>query len=183
MKITSYSQIRKELQFIRDGNYEVDYEIHRLWDWVEKQMNERHEGMAVLNIDPDFQRPHVWKERQQRMWLEFILRGGKTGRVFYFNHPSWMRGYNKGEFVLVDGKQRLEALRKWMANEIKVFGSYKSEYTDNPAMVGNTLKVNVNSLPTKADVLRWYLQMNGGGTPHKPSELKKVIDILKEETK
>jgi hypothetical protein len=181
MKLTTYAEIRQHFQFIREGDYEVDYELPHVWDWVSRQMSGRDGDMVLLNIDPDFQRPHVWKERQQRMWLEFFMRGGRTGRVLYFNHPSWMRGYNKGEFVLVDGKQRLEAIRRWMADEIKVFGSYKSEYTDSCRMLSNTIKINVNTLPTKAEVLRWYVQMNGGGTPHSKKDLLKVLDLLKEE--
>lgn len=38
-----------------------------------------------LQLNPEFQRRHVWTQEQQKKYIEFILRGGKTGRDFYFN--------------------------------------------------------------------------------------------------
>lgn len=40
-----------------------------------------------LQLDPDFQRAHVWTEEQQIKFVEYALRGGVSGRDFYFNHP------------------------------------------------------------------------------------------------
>jgi hypothetical protein len=40
------------------------------------------------------------------------------------------------------------------------------------------MKINVNSLLTKADVLRWYIQFNAGGTPHTAEEIEKVKALL-----
>ena len=58
-----------------------------------------------------------------------MLRGGITGRDLYFNHPGWMRDW-KGEFVMVDGKQRLEAIRRFFHNEIPAFDSLFKGFTD-----------------------------------------------------
>lgn len=38
-----------------------------------------------LEMNPDFQRGHIWTEEQQSKYIEFILKGGKSGRDFYFN--------------------------------------------------------------------------------------------------
>ena len=38
-----------------------------------------------LQLTPNFQRGYVWTEYQQIKYVEFILRGGKSGRDFYFN--------------------------------------------------------------------------------------------------
>lgn len=167
-------------QLTRAGSWECDYELHCLWPFIEAKQRE-----SGLNIDPDFQRAHVWTEAQQIAYLEFFLRGGKTGRVLYLNHPSWYtqiprwRSYN--DFVLVDGKQRLEAVRRFMHNEIRVFGSLFNEYTDVPRLATNTFRVNVNDLPTRAAVLQWYLEFNAGGTPHSEVELEHVRHLLAEE--
>ena len=106
------------------ANWACDYELSRVWDAIEKWRNE--DG---LNIDPDFQRAHVWKPPQQTAFIEFMLRGGITGRDLYFNHPGWMRDW-KGEFVMVDGKQRLEAIRRFFHNEIPAFDSLFKGFTD-----------------------------------------------------
>ena len=49
---------------------------HFFMEWLDRLINE--EG---LQLNPDFQRGHVWTEDQQVKFLEFILRGGKTGRT------------------------------------------------------------------------------------------------------
>lgn len=173
-KITRYADIP---QFTRDGNWQCDYRwdkgIEAIQEWV---------AQDNLQLNPDFQRLHVWTEAQQIAFIEFFMRGGKTGNVIYLNHPGWQRGY-KGEFVLVDGKQRIEALRRFRDNEIPLFGSFISEFTDKPTWTDCTLKINVNTLSTRAEVLQWYLDMNSGGTPHTAEEIEKARKLLEAERK
>lgn len=162
-------------QFVEDGNYEVDIPF----DHIIGNLN-RWNDQYTLNLDPDFQRKYVWTEKQQIQWLEFFLQGGKSGRIIYFNHPSWMitgKSPSYNEFVLVDGKQRLQAAKLFLNNQIKVFDHYYSEYEDKINYL-HTLRFNVNTLKTKKEVLMWYLQMNSGGTPHTQSELNKVKQML-----
>lgn len=175
MKYTRFQDVPK---YIQSGDYECDYDLHRVWPVVSEWMAKDCYG---LDIDPDFQRVHVWTEAQQVAWLEHVLRHGKSGRVLYFNKPSWggKRTAKYDDFVLVDGKQRLEAIRRFSLNEIRVFGSYFSEYTDSPRIC-STIKFNVNDLPRKRDVLKWYLQMNAGGTPHTDEEIARVAQMLNE---
>lgn len=33
--------------------------------------------------------PYVWTEEQQIAWLEYHLRGGKSGNTIYLNNPFW----------------------------------------------------------------------------------------------
>lgn len=176
MKLTRFRDIPP---FVRDGAYEVDIPFDSILEWIERGQTEQ-PPMSRLDIDPDFQRVHVWKPKQQTAWLEYWLRGGRTGRVIYFNHPGWMRGY-QGDFVLVDGKQRLEAVRAFQHNEIKVFGSHFKEYTDKCSFTQATLKFNVNTLKTRREVLSWYIQFNAGGTPHTRKEIDRVIELYKAE--
>lgn len=179
-KTIKYTRFQDIPQYVRDGDYQVNVSFDYIPDWLEKNLNMGH-GMASLNLDPDFQRPHVWTKKQQTAWLEYWFRGGRSGRIIYFNHPGWMRDW-KGEFVLVDGKQRLEAVRAFRENEIKVFGSYYKEFTDKPRLANIDLLFNVNCLRTRRECLAWYLQMNFGGTPHKRSELDRVIKLYEAET-
>lgn len=172
MKITRFADIP---QLTRAGSWECDFSIDSVWQQVEKWQQET----PPLDIDPDFQRAHVWTESQQIAWMEFILRGGKTSRVLYFNCAGWFNNW-KGPFVIVDGKQRLEAVRRFLQNEIPVFGSYRSDFTDTLRIV-QTLKLNVNDLKTRSEVLSWYLQFNTGGTPHEENEIDRVRELLRQE--
>ncbi len=178
MKYTRYRDIP---QFVRDGNWECNFDLDSVWDWI----NRKGDQGIPINLDPSFQRAHVWTQTQQIEWLEFFFRGGKTGRVIYFNCPCWQswREYKKNEYnemVIVDGKQRLEAIRRFLNNEIKVFDSFYHEYTDKLRAIQHTIRINVNTLQTEKEVIQWYLQMNSGGTPHTSAEIERVKNLLEQ---
>jgi hypothetical protein len=133
-----------------------------------------------VDLDPDFQRAHVWTEEQQRLYIEYVLRGGETGQTLYWNCPQWsdLRRL-EGALVLVDGKQRLEAVRRFARGDLEVFG----QRLENPRILGvsYTFRMRVCALQTRAEVLNWYLAINGGGTPHSPDELQRVRALLEDE--
>lgn len=175
MKCTRFRDVPK---YIMNGSYEIDVTPDRLIVNIDEFVK-----VDGLQLDPDFQRGHVWNEKQQIAFIEFFLRGGKTGRVIYLNYPSWHRQRLENEyndFVIVDGKQRYEAWRRFIGNEIKAFGSYYREYTDNIHMI-NTMKLNVNDLKTKVEVLQWYCDFNAGGVVHTDAEIAKVKNLIRKE--
>ena len=173
MKLTRFADIPKFTQW---GSWECNFQFDEAVAWVDKH---------GVDLSPDFQRGHVWTEEQQTAWIEFFLRGGKTSRVIYFNSPSW-QGWEKkrdyDEFVIVDGLQRYTSIKRFVAGEIKAFGSYIHEFTDHMRGTQSVL-LNVNDLQTRHEVLRWYLEMNTGGTPHTEPELDSVRALLREETR
>lgn len=133
-----------------------------------------------LQLDPKFQRGHVWTEKQQIAFLEYFFRGGKSGLVVYFNKPDWHHEVAKNaynDYVCVDGLQRITAILRFYNNEIPVFGTYYKEFEDRPRMQ-HTIRINVNDLQTEKEVLQWYIDMNAGGTPHTAEEINKVKDML-----
>lgn len=158
-------------QFTRQAPYHIDVP----WHGLERQLAEYIE--QELDLDPDFQRGHVWSEQQQIRYVEFILRGGMSGKDIFTNHPNWHRATLEGPFVLVDGKQRIAAVRRFLADEIPVFGSRYSEYEDRLPLQAR-FTWHVNDLATRAEVLRWYLEINFAGTPHTPEELARVEALL-----
>jgi hypothetical protein len=139
-----------------------------------------------LDINPDFQRAHVWTEEQQVAYVEFCLKGGKFNNTLLFNCVGWMDDY-RGPFVLVDGKQRLEAVRKFLRNELRVFrtldptgqGFLLSDFEDELNW-RHDLIIVVNNLATRKEVLQWYLDTNAGGVVHTDEELDKVRRLLEE---
>jgi len=177
MKLTKFKDIPR---FVRSGGYEVHHSIDFAIQKIEEFQSK--DELSALDMDPDFQRGHVWSTEQQVAWLEFFMRGGVTGNVIYFNHPGWQGDY-KGEFVIVDGKQRLEAIRRFIYNEIAVFGSYRKEFTDSIWSFCPSIKFNINTLKTRKEVLQWYLDLNSGGTPHSSDEILRVKLLLEKEKK
>lgn len=176
-KITRFRDIPPFIECnFRGFNLRVDRLLVHLEEW---------ERDSHLQMNPDFQREHVWTPKQQTEYMEFLFRGGQSGLDFYFNCPAWHHT-EKGtyrDFVVVDGKQRIEAIRAFFDNRIPIFGSLFREFTDKPNLMDHTVTIYVNSLQTKKEVLTWYLQMNGGGTPHSQDELERVRAMLEEEPK
>ena len=163
-------------QFTPTGSYVVNMGM----EFLVKQVDEwiRNEG---LKMNPEFQRGHVWTEAQQRKFIEFILRGGRSGRDLFFNAPWWHRPVPAGsydEFVCVDGLQRITAIRRFLADEIPVFGQTYSDFGDRTDIVRHSMTVHVNDLKTESEVLRWYIEMNEGGTPHSDAEIRRVRNML-----
>lgn len=159
------------------GNYAVDVP----WGQLESFLADLASPHG-LDLDPDFQRGHVWTQAQQVRYVEFVLRGGRSGRELLFNQPNFQSGGRKGCPVqIVDGKQRLQAVRAFLSDGIPAFGTLRSGYTDAMTMTGPRFTVVVNNLETRAAVLRWYLELNAGGTPHAPEEIERVRRLLAEE--
>lgn len=156
------------------------YRVDMPWAHLEKWLHSHKD----LELNPDFQRGHVWTEAQQASYIEFRLRGGRSGRELYFNAPGYSRGVNKG-MVCVDGLQRLTAVRRFLSNELRVFGSFFSGYEDPGMMdfvgMNATFSVHIEELTTKAEVLRWYLEMNTGGVIHTDEEIDRVQILLDKE--
>jgi len=174
----SFQEIEK--RFYRMPNYRVNVP----WDYLEdniKRYQDPREGGAVLDLDPEFQRFHVWTPEQQAAYVEYILSNGMSGRELYFNCVGWMGSF-KGPFVIVDGKQRLHAVRQFLANKLSIFnGHYLKDIKGRLRTTNAYFLFCINDLPTMADVIKWYLQMNTGGTPHTPhtaEEIAKAKSLL-----
>ena len=160
-------------KYTRQGNWECEYSIKSFVETIEDW-----EKNNALILNPDFQRGNVWVEEQQIKFVEFILRGGSTAKVVYLNQAGWMNSF-EGEFVCVDGLQRITALQRFMHNEIPVFGGYYKDYTDNIRTIDG-MKINVNNLKTRKEVLQWYIEFNSGGTVHTDAEIQRVKKLLEE---
>lgn len=171
-------------QFITDGHYGVDVS----WRFLEKWLA-GHE----YDVDPPYQRSHVWTRRQASRYVEYCLQGGRYSRELRWNS----RGYNTTSqkkwqhlpvdklasttLELVDGKQRLKAVRSFLADELEVFNGILCSDFDGFEMALKlhlSFRMTVNSLDFKADVLQWYLDLNSGGTVHTDEELSKVREML-----
>lgn len=178
-----YARFRDIPQLTRDSAYACDQSWAYLPEWVDDMVNER-----GLQLDPDFQRGHVWTPTQQSRYVEFVLRGGKSGRDLYFNYRGFKRGlcadpHATGDdaFVCVDGLQRLTAVLGFLKGEVLAFGARRSDFADRPDFIRHAFRVHINDLETRAEVLTWYREMNGAGTPHSAEELARVDALIAQE--
>lgn len=160
-------------RFTRGPAYHNDVPLDFLKTWLNEMETDLH-----LNLNPDFQRGHVWSEEQQIAYVEYLLRGGQSGREIYFNMPGW-NGDWVGDFVCVDGLQRLTACMRFINDEITVFGYKLSNFDDRLYMADVALSMNINNLKTEKEVLTWYIEMNTGGTVHTDEEIERVKRLLR----
>ena len=152
--------------------------------WSERGIVRRIQGWKEeynLDLDPPFQRGHVWTEEQQVAYVEFMVSGGMGSNEIYFNDPNFHGSDDEkpeDTRVIVDGKQRLTAALRYLQGEIPAFGRYADEYEGSPQC---EFILRVNNLKTDAEVYQWYLELNTTGTPHTEEELDKVQKMLEEE--
>lgn len=161
--------------FVQDGTYQIQYPIYRVMNWLKGISLDT--DMLELELDPDFQRPLVWDNERCSQFIEYIARGGKSGNILYFNCPNWMVFDKKAKFQIVDGKQRIEAIRKFLDNEITIFGGVYFKDIEDVNNLGSVY-LHVNTLKTKHEVLNWYLGINAGGVPHSQQEIERVQNML-----
>jgi len=170
-------------QFIQTGSWICRYSLIKFVKEIEDWKNGINTDVK-LEMNPDFQRGHVWTEEQQVLFIESLLKGGaKNAKTIHLNHPNWMRTNNKkyNEFVCVDGLQRFTAIKNFLDNNLKVFGLLYKNFSGTLRMM-HDMFISINDLPTKKDILRWYIEMNYSGTIHSKEELDRVKTLLAKES-
>jgi ribosome modulation factor len=159
------------------------YEVDVGWDYLEDALAswaKRIDGKGGLDMSPEYQRGHVWTRDQQIAYVEYVLAGGEIGRNITWNSPDWMRSWEHPT-ELVDGKQRIEAVRSFLRGEFAAYGklSEPGDRFDHQC----SFRFRVCSLTERADILRLYLNINAGGTPHTAEEIDRVRAMLSAEVR
>ena len=149
---------------------------HDLRKWIDG------EGAIRLNINPDYQRGHVWTEAQAAAFVGHRLEGGDSPTL------TIQRWADNPVDEIVDGKQRITAVLDFVEGRIPALLSdgglyYLRDWT--PEDQGRILhgfqlmlRARTVMLPTRADVLRLYLRLNRGGSIHTDAEIERVRVLL-----
>lgn len=93
------------------------------------------------------------------------------------------------DYSLVDGKQRMATVRRLLRDDLAVFpdpekplGYVWSEIADDLKRIYiGRFQWRLVVVPTRAELLRLYLKINAGGTPHTRQELVRVERLLEQE--
>lgn len=153
----------------------ASYEVDVPWDGVERTLAMYAE--TGLELDPVFQRGRVWTTKQQIDYLEYSLKGGRSARNIYFNCPNWKHTH-VGVMQLIDGQQRLYAVRQFMHDLIPVFGGYLASQLGKHPGMDIMLRFHVHEMDKESDVIHWYIGMNSGGTAHTQTEMNRAYLCL-----
>ena len=176
--------IQNAIKYIEPPRYSVDV-AYSDTEWQIQQYAESYDG---FDENPDFQRGHVWTQEQQIKFVEAIIKGtvGDTGRTITLNCPDFQRDIIKTSdlkgFVVVDGLQRLTAMRKFLKGEFRIFsdvieGGCDYEYFLNTKfslkrMIG--FRFSVLNYQYKRELLDYYIAFNDGGTVHSDDEINRI---------
>ena len=160
------------------SSYKCDIPWSQIERWVTKETNE-----LGLELNPDFQRGHVWTQEQQIAYVEFMLHHSNnmssiSGTDVYFNHPGWMTTW-KGDYVCIDGLQRITAVRRFMRSEIPAYGTLFKDYEDpNWINFDPRFSIHIMKMQTREEILQWYIDFNSAGTQHSQDELNRVREMI-----
>jgi Protein of unknown function DUF262 len=163
-----------------DASYQVDVSLVHMESFLEGQRDDMKSLGGVLDLEPDYQRGHVWTLEQRVRYVESLIRG-QAPNTLMFNCPGWGRSEATGDiprytFQCIDGLQRMTTVRMFMRGEFTVFDGLTAadlRYSPfDPLRV--RMQVRVYEFTTRAELLQFYLDLNSAGTVHPPEELARV---------
>jgi hypothetical protein len=165
--------------------YTVDWHIGNLERSLASVESDIVNSNGKFELEPDFQRGHVWTRSQQIAYVEAVVRKTAPTRLL-FNCPGWSSSNRaKGDipentFQCVDGLQRLTALRKFLAGEFTIFnGQTIASLKGSPFDLSKyCLQMAVYEFDSRAELLRFYIDLNQGGTVHANEEIERIRDLL-----
>lgn len=162
--------------------YTVDVSVDRIESFLASMDSDAMAMGGHLELEPDFQRGHVWSDEQRTQYIEAFVRRIADCKII-FNLPAWSSDKMRGDIPAhviqcVDGLQRLTSLRKFMAGEIAVFGGLKAQdllqTAFSPRRLGARIQIHVHEFHWRSDLLSFYIQHNSGGSVHAPEEIERV---------
>lgn len=137
-------------------------------------------GKAAINLDPDFQRRERWAADKQSGLIESFLLNVPVP-------PIYLAEDEYGQYSVVDGKQRLTAIRAFMSEDLALRSLEKfteiegRSFATLPEPLRNALNirpyVRVVTLLKQSDPnlkFEVFTRLNRGGEPMLPQELRKV---------
>ena len=133
-------------------------------------------NMYGADLDPDFQRPHVWSKDQQLSFMEWFINFGVHVDSPLPGNTITVNENEDNQLELIDGKQRLKALTDFLKGSVKPFGIPIDQWDLSGAM---TFKMLVRfTKMTRKESLNYYLMINSLGVPHTKEELNRVRGLL-----
>ena len=168
-------QLSKRHDLFPSHRYSVDVPIAHIETQLAMLASDGPE--LAPDLDPEYQRAHVWTRDQQVRFIEYLLLGGEVSRNITFAVEGDVA---LSRWRLIDGKQRLTAIRAFIALEFGVFadetrpmGHFANAIADI-RRIQYSIKFVVVELKSKLDELNLYLSINAAGTPHTQEELDRV---------
>lgn len=152
-----------------------EYTIGHLFEMSMVDPTAPNERQLLTQVLPPWQRPEVWTMEQKRRFIEGIFLGLGCG-YYVVNGKDWNRDGTSLPMSgwLLDGQQRLSALRDFVLNGLVVFGDVT--YAGLSAAQQRKFKnegfpcFEISYTDDENALKELYDRLNFGGTPHTPEQ-------------
>lgn len=180
--IDNSSRLAEIIKPVRQSRHVTQTDWHRF----RRMLDSLSQDYGAVELNPDFQRGHVWTESQQIKYVENVLRGvvSEAGFTVQFNCPAWFRANGRGNvpegIQCIDGLQRITAAFRFLDGEIKPFGLTVDDLNRSSFSAKTSsyhFTVQMFDYEWKHELYQHYLDFNSAGTPHDPTELIRVAEM------
>lgn len=176
----------------------VKMDIRHLKDWIASftGTSENYSDTdALLELNPEFQRGHVWNLDKQIAFVENLLRGIDINKTIRFNDLT-MRSHDgadeilKNKILCIDGLQRLTAIIDFIDGKYKIFNNQLNyqdilNHPDKPSMrriFNNSLiQFDFLQITSYKELLEYYIDLNTGGVAHTQADIQIAKDLLEQQ--
>lgn len=136
-----------------------------------------------VDMDPEYQRGYVWDDSDREYLIDSIFQDIDIGK-FVFVHldtEEWMkRGLS---YEILDGKQRLTALKMFYENRFAYKGKYFNDLSllDRRAFMEHNISYADVHSASKKEIYQYFLKLNRGGRQMDKEHLKYVETLYEKE--
>lgn len=185
----------------REITQNMNYQLHSILSILFKEDKYDIEGSTInaSNFNPFvfingekqyYQRPFVWELEDKQLLIESIYNGVDCGKIL-IRSRSWgelgelqKEGHELAWKDVVDGKQRLNAVKEFIDNKFRdLNGNYykylsdsaQRQFTDHQLFSYSELPENTKD----EDVLRQFLRLNFAGVPQSKEHIEFVKSLIR----
>lgn len=163
------------------NNYQTSLDS-LLWNASRKLELFKNYGERYNNptLDVDFQRDLVWTQKQKEELIKSLIRGLPIGSFFInknFESPEV-------DYVLYDGKQRLDAIKSFLSGEFPIHVNDKEYYlkdlpkADVYSITNARISVIESNISTMEELIEYYITINTAGRNHTEGDIEKARELL-----
>ena len=137
-------------------------------------------------IVPEFQRDLVWEPEQKVRWIESMISGYPLPSLFmntFWEKPLDYDGCpDEHHVIVIDGQQRLNAVKEFIQDKFPVQGCYYSEQAlpfKRRFRYGICCTIYWTQFKTMRESIELYLGLLRNGKPHSGDDIQRAQDQLK----
>lgn len=133
-----------------------------------------------VDMDPYYQRGYVWEQEDKELLIDSIFSNIRIGELVFAKRDYEMCQSSGCLYEILDGKQRLDALRGYYENRYPYHGYYFNGLgaRDRHVFLERTIPVADLIRPDEETILRCFLMLNRTGKRMDAAHLSSVEAML-----